>query len=53
VRNATKVRQEIEGLRCLTTAQLQEKYREAFGDESRSNHKQFLFCRVACRSRLS
>ena len=33
----------------LTTAQLKEKYREVFGEESRSNHKQFLFRRIAWR----
>lgn len=40
---------EIEGLRSLTTAQLKEKYREVFGEPSRSNHKQFLFRRIAWR----
>ncbi|MDR3738085.1 MAG: DUF2924 domain-containing protein [Terracidiphilus sp.] len=45
----SRIREEIEGLRHLTTAQLKEKYRDAFGEDSRSNHKQFLFRRVAWR----
>jgi len=49
MRNETQIREEIEGLRCLTTAQLKEKYREVFGGQSRSNHKQFLFRRIAWR----
>jgi len=35
--------------RNLTTAQLKDKYREVCGEESRSNHKQFLFRRIAWR----
>ena len=49
MRNENEIREEIEGLRSLTTAQLKEKYREVFGESSRSNHKQFLFRRVAWR----
>jgi hypothetical protein len=49
MRNDTQIREEIEGLRSLTTAQLKEKYREVFGEQSRSNHKQFLFRRLAWR----
>src|SRR5437660_6466580 len=49
MRNENEIREEIEGLRSLTTAQLKEKYREAFGEQSRSNHKQFLFRRIAWR----
>lgn len=49
MRNETQIREEIEGLRSLTTAQLKEKYREVFGEQSRSNHKQFLFRRIAWR----
>lgn len=45
----TQIREEIEGLRNLTTTQLNEKYREVFGEDSRSNHKQFLFRRTAWR----
>src|SRR5512140_3458532 len=49
MRNETEIREEIEGLRSLTTAQLRQKYMEVFGEESRSNHKQFLFRRIAWR----
>ncbi len=49
VKTETQVREEIEALRNLTTAQLKEKYREVFGEDSRSNHKQFLFRRIAWR----
>lgn len=49
MKTENEIRQEIEGLRHLTTAQLKEKYREIFGEQSRSNHKQFLFRRVAWR----
>ncbi len=49
MRTETEIREEIEGLRSLTTAQLKEKYREVFGEESRSNHKQFLFRRIGWR----
>lgn len=44
-----KVKEEIEGLRHLTVGKLKDRYREVFGEESRSNHKQFLFRRVAWR----
>jgi len=47
--NTTAVRQAIEGLRHLTVGQLKDKYREAFGEDTRSNHKQFLFRRIAWR----
>jgi hypothetical protein len=49
MKNETDIHKEIEGLRHLTTAQLKEKYREVFGEQSRSNHKQFLFPRIAWR----
>jgi len=49
MRTETEIREEIEALRNLTTAQLKEKYREVFGEETRSNHKQFLFRRIAWR----
>src|SRR5215831_20235375 len=49
MKTETQIREEIEGLRNLTTAQLKEKYREVFGEQSRSNHKQFLFRRIAWR----
>ncbi|MCC7497090.1 MAG: DUF2924 domain-containing protein, partial [Bryobacterales bacterium] len=49
MKTETQIREEIEGLRNLTTGQLKEKYREVFGEQSRSNHKQFLFRRIAWR----
>ena len=49
MKTETQLREEIEALRNLTTAQLKKKYREAFGEETRSNHKQFLFRRIAWR----
>jgi hypothetical protein len=46
---STALREEIEGLRHMTTGQLKDKYSEVFGEASRSNHKQFLFRRIAWR----
>ena len=43
------VLKEIEGLRRLTVGGLREKYREVFGEESRSGHKDYLFRRIAWR----
>jgi hypothetical protein len=43
------VLKEIEGLRRLTVGGLRERYREAFGEESRSGHKDYLFRRIAWR----
>jgi hypothetical protein len=43
------VLKEIEGLRRLTVGGLRAKYLEVFGEESRSNHKDFLFRRIAWR----
>jgi hypothetical protein len=40
---------EIEQLRGATVSQLRVKYLDLFGQPSRSNHKQFLFRRVAWR----
>src|SRR5712692_5436975 len=40
---------EIEKLRLATVGQLQDRYLELFGQHSRSNHKQFLFRRIAWR----
>jgi hypothetical protein len=42
---------DFDALRGQTVTQLKAKYRELFGDESRSNHKQFLVRRVAWRYR--
>ena len=39
----------IDQLRHMTTAQLRLKYRELFGQPSHSNHKGYLFRRVAWR----
>ncbi len=46
--NASKWR-EIEALRHQKVGQLKVKYREVFGLESRSNHRQFLVRRIAWR----
>jgi hypothetical protein len=47
--NETQIREQIEVLRHMTVGQLKDKYREAFGETSRSGHKQFLFRRIAWR----
>jgi hypothetical protein len=47
--SSTVVREGIEALRHMTVGQLKQKYGEAFGEASRSNHKQFLFRRIAWR----
>ena len=44
-----QVREQIEALQQMTVGQLRERYREVFGEESRSFHKQFLFRRIAWR----
>src|ERR1017187_6602927 len=49
VETAMQMKKEIEALSRMTTGQLQQKYLEVFGEESRSNHKQFLFRRIAWR----
>src|SRR6185312_4254401 len=48
-KSSTGLREEIEALRHMTAGQLKEKYRKVFGEVSRSNHKQFLFRRIAWR----
>jgi hypothetical protein len=48
-RHNTSMWREIDGMRHQTVGQLKAKYREVFGDESRSNHKQFLVRRIAWR----
>jgi hypothetical protein len=45
----TTMRREIDELSRMTTRQLQEKYLAVFGEGSRSNHKQYLFRRIAWR----
>jgi hypothetical protein len=44
-----ELNQQIHQLRQMTTAQLQRKYHELFGQASHSNHKDYLFRRVAWR----
>ncbi len=46
--NAT-VRKQIEEVQQMTVKQLHAKYQEVFGEESRSNHRQFLVRRIAWR----
>ena len=48
-RMKAELNQHIDQLRQMTTAQLQLKYRELFGQTSHSNHKDYLFRRVAWR----
>ena len=43
------MQQQIDELSRMTVSQLRQKYLEVFGEESRSNHKQFLFRRIAWR----
>ncbi len=45
----TTMRKEIDELSKMPVGQLRQKYLEVFGEESRSNHKQFLFRRIAWR----
>jgi len=40
---------EIDDLRRMTVGQLRQKHLELFGEEARSNHKEFLFKRIAWR----
>src|SRR5581483_10744994 len=47
--STTGLQQQIEALRHMTTGQLKAKYHEVFREVSRSNHKQFLFRRIAWR----
>ena len=49
MRTETAMRKEIDELSRMTVGQLRQKYLEVFGEESRSNHKQFLFRRIAWR----
>ena len=45
----TQIHTQIEALRRMTVRELRGRYREVFGEDSRSNHKQFLFRRIAWR----
>ena len=47
--SSTAMREGIEALRHMTVGQLKQKYGEVFGEASRSNHRQFLFRRIAWR----
>src|SRR5271165_758639 len=47
--SSTSMREGIEALRHMTVGHLKKKYGEVFGEASRSNHKQFLFRRIAWR----
>jgi hypothetical protein len=47
--STTAIRKQIEALRHMTVGQLKNNYRDVFGEASRSNHKQFLFRRIAWR----
>lgn len=49
VETAMQMQKEIDALSRMTVGQLHQKYTEVFGEESRSNHKQFLFRRIAWR----
>lgn len=50
---AMQMQKEIEALSRMPVSQLRQKYLEVFGEESRSNHKQFLFRRIARRLRTT
>jgi hypothetical protein len=43
------IEQQIAALSRMTVSQLHQKYIEVFGEESRSNNRQFLFRRIAWR----
>jgi Protein of unknown function (DUF2924) len=43
------LKSEIDGIRRMTVAQLQQKHLEVFGDEARSKRKEALFKRIAWR----
>jgi hypothetical protein len=49
VETEMQMQKEIDALSRMTVGQLRRKYLEVFGEESRSNHKQFLFRRIAWR----
>ncbi len=43
------IEKEVNALKCMTVTELQQKYLELFGEQSRSRHKQFLCKRIAWR----
>jgi hypothetical protein len=46
---AMQMQKEIDALSRMTVSQLRQKHLEVFGEETRSNHRQFLFRRIAWR----
>jgi hypothetical protein len=44
------VEKEVAALQRMTVNELRERYREVFGEESRSRNKQFLWKRIAWRT---
>lgn len=46
------IEQQIAELSRMTVGELKQKYIEVFGEETRSNNRQFLFRRIGCASRL-
>ncbi len=46
---AMQTQKEVEALSRMTVGQLHQNYLDVFGEESRSNHKLFLFRRIAWR----
>ena len=47
--SGTDLRKELAALELMTPGRLREKYRELFGDESRSKNRQWLYRRCAWR----
>jgi len=45
----TDIRREVERLKAITVTALRERYREVFGEESRSYNRDFLWKRIAWR----
>ncbi len=43
------IEKEVNSLKYMTVTELQQKYLELFGEQSRSRHKQFLCKRIAWR----
>ena len=43
------INQEVRKMRRMTASELKQRYTEVFGEESRSNHKDYLVKRIAWR----
>ncbi len=43
------INQEVRRMRRMTASELKQRYTEVFGEESRSNHKDYLVKRIAWR----